>query len=669
MKCDAHCAFDEGFDVKMMDEMHDDWTMVPIMRNLHVFDWVCSDGHRRYQGHSGPCEECGKETKMDIVWIAKTNPQSTSYTFDIDPHFQYFREFKKRPEGKGDITETMSLQGSCFMVTRDKFFELNLCDESFGSWGSQGVEIAVKTWTSGGRVVCNHKTFYAHLFRTKGGDFGFPWPVSGKQTQRAKKYAKDLFFNNKWDKQIRPLSWLIERFKPVPVWHDDIGKETLAQVMKSGSTFTNSINNDISVTNVIGPLDSVNADLAIPETILPDGQDVTVNAVGFSGINGRRRIASQNILSLTNEFKMPRITASRSVTDNMIENGSVSVTTHREGISKPGKNQSMNKKCSVMPDGCSKVLKTNLPISSSVDMSCPYPTISHWICRANFDFGKNSINNICGKAMNCEIFDSSHDSSPGDGLRSESGERLERSPDFPSILSKSKKNVKGVVYYTDNKLEERISVTVRKQLLNIELPIVSVSLMPIDFGNNIVFDDMQRGYLTMFKQILAGLEASEADVVFFAEHDVIYSKSHFEFIPSDPNMIYYNLNIWQLRSTDGHAVYYDAKRTSQLCAYRNVLIEHYRERVRRVEKDGFSRKIGFEPGSHNRKERIDDLKSDTWVSEHPNIDIKHGKNLTSARWSTDKFRSQKNCQNWKDGGEIPYWGVTENRFMDFLRDI
>lgn len=26
MKCDAHCAFDKGFDVKMMNEMHDDWS-------------------------------------------------------------------------------------------------------------------------------------------------------------------------------------------------------------------------------------------------------------------------------------------------------------------------------------------------------------------------------------------------------------------------------------------------------------------------------------------------------------------------------------------------------------------------------------------------------------------------------------------------------------------
>ena len=96
MKCDAHCAFDKGFDIKMIREMQDDWTMVPTMRNLHAFDWVCKNGHRRYQGPSGVCEECGKKTKMDVVWIAKKNPQSNAYRFDTDMHFQYWPEFAKK---------------------------------------------------------------------------------------------------------------------------------------------------------------------------------------------------------------------------------------------------------------------------------------------------------------------------------------------------------------------------------------------------------------------------------------------------------------------------------------------------------------------------------------------------------------------------------------------
>jgi len=234
MKVDAHCAFDQGFDVKMMADMQDDWTTVPIMCNLHVFDWVCPDGHRRYQGPSGLCTVCGKETIMDIVWIAKNNPQSKAYCFDSEPHFRYFREFSKRPEGKGKLTETMSLQGSCWMLTRDKYWELNVCDESFGSWGSQGIEVACRTWLSGGRVMCNQKTWYAHCFRTQGFDFGFPYPISGQQVEHAKSKARETFFNGSFPGQVRPLAWLIDKFWPIPGWTDE-DRRKLDKVVESSN--------------------------------------------------------------------------------------------------------------------------------------------------------------------------------------------------------------------------------------------------------------------------------------------------------------------------------------------------------------------------------------------------------------------------------------------------
>lgn len=225
MKLDAHCAVGQGFDRIMLEDMQDDWCMVPTMRNLHVFDWVCPNGHRRYQGHSGPCAECNEPTTREIVWIAKSNPQSRSYCFDSEPHFQYFREYNKRPEGKGDLTETMSLQGSCWMMTREKYWKLGVCDEAFGSWGSQGIEVACKVWLSGGCVMNNHHTFYAHTFRTSGGDWGFPYPLSGSQVERAKKMARKMFFEGKWPKQIRPLSWLVKRFWPVRGWtEEDLAK-------------------------------------------------------------------------------------------------------------------------------------------------------------------------------------------------------------------------------------------------------------------------------------------------------------------------------------------------------------------------------------------------------------------------------------------------------------
>ena len=159
MKVDAHCSFDKGFDRKLIEDMQDDWTVVPIMRNLWAFDWKCPKcGFKIYQDKTSVCPTCNIQMKKKMMWIGKNRPQSTSYCFDAEPHFQYFREFNKRYEGKKDLTETMSLQGSCFMCTREKYWELNLCDEELGSWGSQGIEVAVKTWLSGGRVMVNHKT-------------------------------------------------------------------------------------------------------------------------------------------------------------------------------------------------------------------------------------------------------------------------------------------------------------------------------------------------------------------------------------------------------------------------------------------------------------------------------------------------------------------------------
>lgn len=218
MKLDAHCAFDQGFDVKMMQDMQDDWTMVPVMRNLHAFDWVCPNGHRRYQSPSGPCTECGEPTERDVVWIAKHNPASTAYRFDRDLHFQYWRKYRRRQSG--DLVESMSIQGSCFMVTREKYFELDLCDERHGSWGQQGTEVACKTWLSGGRVVVTKKTWYAHLFRTQGGDFGFPYPNPGAEQEKAREYSRWLWLGNNWEKAVHPLEWLIEKFSPVPGWEN-----------------------------------------------------------------------------------------------------------------------------------------------------------------------------------------------------------------------------------------------------------------------------------------------------------------------------------------------------------------------------------------------------------------------------------------------------------------
>lgn len=236
MKLDAHCSWDEGMDQKMLDgfkEQGDNVTMVPIMRNLHAFDWKCYHcGWKKYQGPTPlACEGCGRTDKVrrKMIWEPRRGTYSQSYSFDSEPHFQYFQEYKRRPEyeegRKKGFTESMSLQGSCFMCTRDKYWELNLSDESVGSWGNQGIELACKTWLSGGRVLVNHNTWYAHMFRTQGGDFSFPYNQSGRGVDKTKQKVWEHFFNGKFKQQKYPVSWLVEKFMPVPGWNEEALKK------------------------------------------------------------------------------------------------------------------------------------------------------------------------------------------------------------------------------------------------------------------------------------------------------------------------------------------------------------------------------------------------------------------------------------------------------------
>jgi hypothetical protein len=79
-----------------------------------------------------------------------------------------------------------------------------------------------------------HSTWYAHLFRTQGGDFGFPYKQDNKQVEGARKYSQQLFLDNAWPKQVRPLSWLIDRFAPVTGWHDGTDNGMLEKVREWG---------------------------------------------------------------------------------------------------------------------------------------------------------------------------------------------------------------------------------------------------------------------------------------------------------------------------------------------------------------------------------------------------------------------------------------------------
>lgn len=227
MKIDAHCAVGKGFDRILISDCEPDWTMVPMMWNLHAFDWMCTNcGERTYQGSKPKeCEKCKKtEFEMIIVWKPRGNKVTVSWRFDNNMQFQYWRKHRKRPEAKGELIETMSFIGACFLMHRDRFWEIDGLDEKHGSWGQFGTEIACKSWLSGGKLVTSKKTWFGHMFRTgnfrRYGESSFPYHLSADDQEWARKYSKDYWLNNRWPKAKYPLNWLVDKFKPVPDWHD-----------------------------------------------------------------------------------------------------------------------------------------------------------------------------------------------------------------------------------------------------------------------------------------------------------------------------------------------------------------------------------------------------------------------------------------------------------------
>lgn len=439
MKLDAHCKLDKGFDRKMLDaykEVGDNVTMIPVMKNLHAFNWICPEGHEEYQGKDDICKTCRKKMTKNIVWEAKPSPNRFTFCFDKTMHFQYWSELAKREDnlkgynGNPQLRETLSIQGSCFMLTKERYFALDICSEDFHSWGQQGVEVACKTWLSGGIVLANLNTWFAHMFRTN--NFGgFPYSNSQSLIDQNRELSRELFQRNKWPLAIHSFEWLLDRFRPVKYWHDE-----------------------------------------------------------------------------------PK---------------------------------------------------------------------------------------------------------------------------------------KGIIYYTDSQLDDAIALPVRNQLSKIakekNIPIVSSSLKKLNYGDkHIYFPSLKRGYAAMFKQILAALENSTADIIFFCEADVLYHPSHFDFTPEDENIFYFNNNVWKVDYLTKKAVKVDkCEQLSGMCVYRETALRYVHEKIDQLNSNGFDGH--YEPRGTRGG----------WISQEPNIDIRHNNNLTKTKWSPEEFRNKENAQGWTEG-QCPQWG-------------
>lgn len=219
---------------------------------------------------------------------------------------------------------------------------------------------------------------------------------------------------------------------------------------------------------------------------------------------------------------------------------------------------------------------------------------------------------------------------------------------------------KGIIYFSDNRPEPHILNMCHVLMAKANLPIVSVTLKPMNFGKNIVLP-LERGWETYFRQIITALENIDTDVVFFCEHDCLYPLSHFDFTPESADKFYYNQNWVKIDWPYTKAVAWDADQVSGLCCYRELALDWYKKKLQEyldspIKTTDTNHQLGnrkwdrkFEPGSSTNQ-------AVAWRSAEPYVDIRQDKAATKNKWSIADFRDKTTAIKFRET-TCPEWAL------------
>lgn len=200
LKTDAHCMFDEGFDVKLVEDCQPNWVVVPRRKRLNPETWQLTETDK---------------PDVDYMYIAYPKNLDDPATYGLNG--EKWEEKNRSAELKKVlIDDLMTSQGSCWFMPRKYYDFLELMDEEhYGMFWNEFQEIGFKAWLSGGRVVVNKKTWYAHWHKDKRG-----YALDRSSQPAALAYTRKWMTNEAWPKQTIDFKWLIQHFSPVPGWEN-----------------------------------------------------------------------------------------------------------------------------------------------------------------------------------------------------------------------------------------------------------------------------------------------------------------------------------------------------------------------------------------------------------------------------------------------------------------
>jgi glycosyltransferase involved in cell wall biosynthesis len=221
LKIDAHSMVGENYDVILQEDCEYDWLTVPSRYALEVEDWKRREG-------------------MPTEYLFLTFPYVQEEQFGTGLHGKKWTGATRGKEGWWEperkfkdklLDDIIIWQGSCWFMHRQQYYDIDMLDTRYSyNMFQEANELAFKTWLSGGRLLVNKKTWYAHWHK-KGGTAGYG--LSKQAKLDTEKTSTHFWMNNRWIKQVRSVRWLIDKFMPMPGWPENWEEEKARHEVES----------------------------------------------------------------------------------------------------------------------------------------------------------------------------------------------------------------------------------------------------------------------------------------------------------------------------------------------------------------------------------------------------------------------------------------------------
>lgn len=208
MKCDGHCIFAPGWDEALKADCDGDWLVVPTRHSIDGEKWAHGAGQ-------------GAVKQRNYNYHYLTWPYTPSmYGYGIHGKTFDWRMNRVVNDLRKDspIDDLMSFQGSCWFTPLESFKRLGDLDHKNYYFYSESIETGMRQWASGGRVVINKKTWYAHLHKgnnalhTIDGRKGRGFFLNVRKKRESEAYATDFWMNNRWPNTVMTFEQFLNRF-------------------------------------------------------------------------------------------------------------------------------------------------------------------------------------------------------------------------------------------------------------------------------------------------------------------------------------------------------------------------------------------------------------------------------------------------------------------------